>query len=364
MKPTSGNPTNGKRFDFESETEPTRTAAPTPKPCDASEDEDPRLVAAVQEYMAALESGRHVNRQEFVARHPDIAGKLSDCLDGLAFVHSAAARIQGPGGAHGGASDEPEVDPERAQPLGDFKLLREIGRGGMGVVYEAVQLSLGRRVAVKVLPMASAFDPRHLQRFRNEAQAAAQLHHSNIVPVYAVGSERGVHFYAMQLIEGQSLDDVVRELRSGAGHPAVGRPREGNDDTVGADDPTATWRPSAAQRSPRKGAAPRPTDPAGGLLAATTVSAHSLVETLPSLRSQKRAIFYRTVARLALQAAEALEYAHQLGVVHRDIKPANLMLDVRGNLWITDFGLAQFYAESGGLTQTGDILGTLRGRSR
>src|SRR5215813_12867632 len=104
-------------------------------------------------------------------------------------------------------------DSAEGQPIGDFRLVREIGRGGMGVVYEAVQLSLGRRVAVKVLPMAAALDSRHLQRFKNEAQAAAQLHHTNIVPVYAVGCERSVHFYAMQLIEGHSLAAVIRELR-------------------------------------------------------------------------------------------------------------------------------------------------------
>src|SRR5262249_35108235 len=98
-------------------------------------------------------------------------------------------------------------------PLGDFRLVREIGRGGMGVVYEAVQMSLGRRVALKVLPFASALDARQLQRFHNEAHAAAQLHHTNIVPVYSVGGERGVHFYAMQFIEGRSLAALVRELR-------------------------------------------------------------------------------------------------------------------------------------------------------
>ena len=102
-------------------------------------------------------------------------------------------------------------------PLGDFQIVREIGRGGMGIVYEAIQLSLGRRVALKVLPLAATFDAKQLQRFRQEAQAAAQLHHTNIVPVYGVGCERGIHFYAMQLIDGQSLDVVVRQLREEAG---------------------------------------------------------------------------------------------------------------------------------------------------
>jgi hypothetical protein len=107
----------------------------------------------------------------------------------------------------------------QTNPIGDFKIIREIGRGGMGVVYEAVQMSLARRVALKVLPFAATLDSRHLQPFHQEAQAAAQLHHTNIVPVYAVGCERGVHFYAMQLIEGQALDAVIRQVRQGAGRP-------------------------------------------------------------------------------------------------------------------------------------------------
>src|SRR4029077_14426425 len=104
-------------------------------------------------------------------------------------------------------------------PLGDFRIVRELARGGMGVVYEAVQLSLARRVALKVLPFAATLDARHLQRFKTEAQAAALLHHTNIVPVYAVGCERGVHFYAMQLIEGQSLAALIVQLLRQAGLP-------------------------------------------------------------------------------------------------------------------------------------------------
>src|SRR5262249_26704897 len=96
------------------------------------------------------------------------------------------------------------------------RIVREVGRGGMGIVYEAEQLSLGRRVALKVLPFAATMDPRQLQRFQNEARAAAQLHHTNIVPVYAVGCEGGVHYYAMQFIEGQTLADVIQQMASRA----------------------------------------------------------------------------------------------------------------------------------------------------
>src|SRR5207249_9997215 len=122
----------------------------------------------------------------------------------------------------GGDAPTPEDDPgPRPGVLGDYRILREVGRGGMGVVYEAEQLSLRRRVALKVLPFAATLDPRQLARFRNEAQAAAQLHHSNIVPVHAVGCERGVHYYAMQLIEGQSLAVMIQELRRAGDNGAV-----------------------------------------------------------------------------------------------------------------------------------------------
>jgi serine/threonine protein kinase len=211
--------------------------------------------------------------------------------------------------------------------LGDFRLLREIGRGGMGVVYEADQISLNRKVALKVLPFAAAMDPRQLQRFKNEAQAAAQLHHQHLVPVYGVGCDRGVHYYAMQYIEGQTLAATIRGLRSeGEGRYPVG---------TGVA-PTESHVPV-----PR---APEATPPAGVL----------------STEGPTRQLGYvRTVAQLGVQAAEALEHAHQMGIVHRDIKPANLLVDGRDNLWITDFGLARFHSDAG-LTLSGDLLGTLR----
>src|SRR5262249_46838003 len=157
-------------------------------------------------------------------------------------------------------------------------------------------------------------DTRHLQRFRHEAEAAALLHHTNIVPVLCVGCDRGVHYYAMQFIDGRTLAALIQELRQ----PTLGD--------------AETRRPGDAVTGPFP-ASPCPRVPA------------------PE--------FFRTVARLGVQAAEALEYAHQLGVVHRDIKPANLLVDGRGNLWVTDFGLARVQSEAG-LTLTGDLVGTLR----
>ena len=188
---------------------------PDAESLDAAAD-DPRLLRAMQEYLRELESGRQPDRRQWLDRYPDLAEALNQCLDGLEFVHQAAP-LASPLSAHAPRVAENVDNLLSANPLGDFQIVREIGRGGMGIVYEAIQLSLGRHVAMKVLPFAATFDAKHLQRFRQEAQAAAQLHHTNIVPVYAVGCERGIHFYAMQLIEGQSLDVVVQQLRQQAG---------------------------------------------------------------------------------------------------------------------------------------------------
>ena len=327
------------------------------EPCDAIPD-DPRLAQAAQEYLHELESGRRPDRRRWLERYPDLAKALGQCLDGLELVHQASP-LASPLSGNVPRSWSNASDPVSTNPLGDFQILHEIGRGGMGIVYEATQLSLGRRVALKVLPFAATFDAKHLQRFRQEAQAAAQLHHTNIVPVYAVGCERGIHFYAMQLIEGQSLDVLIRQLRQQAG---MGPLEVGSVDTAypgynceashgGSVSATGDWKPASSDDA--VGVSPA----TNGVRTDTTQS--QLLAHFSTYRAGKESESYRTVARCMAQAAEALEYAHQQGVVHRDIKPANLLIDFRGNVWITDFGLAHFH-DAPGLTQTGDILGTIR----
>jgi len=336
--------------------EPTAAYPPADGP-DASD--DPRLLQAVQDYMAELESGRRPQRQEFLRRHPDIAAPLAQCLDGLELIHQtallptavspSAIKAQRPFPGPEGLSTSPggTTAGDTANPLGDFQIVREIGRGGMGIVYEARQLSLGRRVALKVLPFAATLDARHLQRFQNEASAAAKLHHTNIVPVYAVGCERGVHFYAMQMIDGQSLAAVIDHLRV----------QNRRADLIAAD--RASQAPLTQVDESSSDAIPpgRSTSDAHGRPAPETVSPLSLA--MSTQRCSKPRDFHRGAARLLVQAAEALEHAHQYGIVHRDIKPANLLVDAHGRLWITDFGLAMVHTDAN-MTQTGDLVGTLR----
>jgi serine/threonine protein kinase/tetratricopeptide (TPR) repeat protein len=293
-----------------------------------TQDANSQLVQVLDAYLADRAAGKAPGVEELVARHPELAAELRECLASLEMI-KAAVRAEPSG--HG--PDVPAGDGEaRTGILGDYRILREVGRGGMGIVYEAWQISLGRRVALKVLPFAATLDTRHLQRFKNEAQAAAQLHHSHIVPVFAVGVERGVHYYAMQFIEGRTLAAVIDEMRQGPDP-----------------DPMAATRLNPADD-------PHQTAPYLQTPAPTTVTARAHASTE---RSNKTTTFFRTAAQVTMQAAEALEHAHGLGVVHRDVKPANLLVDVRRHVWVTDFGLAQFGRDAN-LTVTGDLLGTLR----
>jgi serine/threonine protein kinase/TolA-binding protein len=228
----------------------------------------------------------------------------------------------------------------------------------MGVVYGAEQISLGRKVALKVLPFAATLDAKHLQRFKNEAHAAAHLHHQNIVPVYAVGCERGVHYYAMQFIEGQTLAALISELRQFSG-------RERHEPGVPAAPATEVGRElRAGNWAPPKpasmGLPPTvPYRPARELTTPPPLDSTAPEGALSTEDSTQTPAFFRTVARLGIQAAQALEHAHGMGVIHRDIKPGNVLVDVRGNLWITDFGLAQVQGDAK-LTMSGDLLGTIR----
>ncbi len=326
----------------------------SPSGSTSSSEQSARVLRILEEYMAALERGVRPDPEGLMARYPDLADVLGAYLRELDQLHVAAINLRDSLPSRTGPTSADPI-PE-TECLGDFRILREIGRGGMGIVYEAEQLSLGRKVALKVLPLAGALDPKQLQRFQVEAHAAACLHHTNIVPIHAVGSERGVPYYAMQLIEGRSLAELIRELRRVDGLEPAGATGNEDDALVRslAGDLSAGHFATPAQDAE----AVQPTaEPPGTPLEPSAPPRKT--PTAPSGSSTRNRPFIHMAARLGIQAAEALEHAHQRGVLHRDIKPANLLLDAQGTLWVTDFGLARLPGEVS-LTATGDLLGTLR----
>jgi WD40 repeat protein/serine/threonine protein kinase len=272
---------------------------------------DERLHQIVEEYARRLRQGERITPEEFAAEYPQFDEPLRALLRAasimMAFGQESAQN----------ASGMTTIPSSISGLLGDFRIDREIGRGGMGVVYQAEQVSLRRRVAVKVLPLLGMLDQQRLRRFKNEAHAAAVLQHPHIVSAFYFGCERGIHFYAMPFIDGLSLLEVVEHARRESGLAG---------DIEHRADPQATTEPLAA------------------------------LETVLSSPGTKRA---RRVAELGVQVARALEHAHREGVIHRDIKPSNLLVDRDGKLWITDFGLARVH-DQGDMTLSGSVIGTLR----
>ena len=251
---------------------------------DKDDDDDrDRIDLLAEEFAARLRRGESPSLSEFAQRETGDADEVRALLASVAMIEQWKRRKVHERDLPGGGRT-----PEH---LGDFRILRELGRGGMGIVYEAEQTSLGRHVAVKVLPRHSLLDPTRWQRFQHEAQTAARLHHTNIVPIFGAGEDDGLHYIVMQLIDGRGIDRALKD-----------------------------WKRE------------------------------------PDLPDGER---WARVARIGVQAAEALEYAHGQGVLHRDIKPANLLLDGHGVVWVTDFGLAKM-VERESLSNSGDIIGTLQ----
>jgi WD40 repeat protein/serine/threonine protein kinase len=325
------------------------------------------------EFVEAFRQGKRPTVEEFARRYPEHADDIRDILPALGLMEKAKSDDATGEPAKAAAPAAPTAVPHLRQ-LGDYQILREVGRGGMGVVYEAQQLSLGRHVAIKVLPSHALLDPKHLRRFEREAKAAARLHHTNIVPVFGVGEQDGLHYYVMQFIPGLGLHEVLAELRR-LRHPrggqaltqgdAPGRATDGTRDVSAADvargllsgefrqaEPAVTMATPTGE--PAAGAAPAP-----GQAADTSATIHLPGQTEVSALSESGRQYWQSVARVGMQVADALTYAASQGVLHRDIKPSNLLLDDTGNVWVTDFGLAKA-DDSDNLTQTGDIVGTLR----
>ncbi len=314
-----------------------------------------------ESFMMRFRAGQRPSLTDLVAAHPELAEEIRELFPALIEIEQAGL---GGGSSTGPAPPQTPFKGARLESLGDYQILREIGRGGMGVVYEAVQRSLGRRVALKLLAPWTHADPKTIARFQREAKAAARLHHTNIVPVFGVGEHDGYRYYAMQFIQGQGLDAVLNEIRRlrGATDPTSAQETT---DPITAAVARSLLSGRFADEGQQTGAVAEGSDgcelddklhsgtvesPAG----AAEPSPYALDWTRQPSRSRAR-----TIARIGSQVAAALAYAHAQGIIHRDIKPSNLLLDVAGNVWVTDFGLAKA-GDAEALTESGDILGTVR----
>jgi WD40 repeat protein/serine/threonine protein kinase len=338
-----------------------------------------------EEFVERYRRGERPPLTEYTQRYPELAEQIRYLFPALVLMEQIAPDSDSPA-ASGRTSLE---GPTGAHPkqVGDYRILREVGRGGMGIVYEAEQVSLGRHVALKVLPQNLVPSATQRQRFEREARSAARLHHTNIVPVFGIGEDSGLYYYVMQFIPGLGLDAVLdelgrlrREKGPGGSAPVAGEPRmprhEGTDSCRRPKDVSAEEvarsllagvfeRPGglAPEGAPAEGAGSpaRSADSGAGPSAAAAVPVSSVA--LPGQsdtgRTSKGPTYWHSVAHVGVQVAGALAYAHQQGVLHRDIKPANLLLDTQGTVWVTDFGLAKVEDQQN-LTRTGDVVGTLR----
>jgi WD40 repeat protein/serine/threonine protein kinase len=368
----------------------------------ASESKSAVVLELAEAFLERYRRGERPSLKEYADRYPHLAAEIHDVFPAIALMENIALRDESLAGPIG-----PELasGAARLEQFGDYRLIREVGRGGMGIVYEAEQLSLGRHVALKVLPSHALLDPRQLQRFQREAKAVARLHHTNIVPVYGVGEHEGLHYYVMQFIQGLPLDEVLAKLRrfrkvkrsTEADETEVSPPRPGGETPdlsaatlaqsllsgafrmgTGAAEPAGAAPPSAALAGPRADGGVAHTEAAPGRAESLEPSRRPTLggpaprapalETWVHLPGQSRGSslsesgrqYWQSVARVGVQVVEALAYASSQGVLHRDIKPSNLLLDLQGTVWVTDFGLAKAATDAENLTHTGDIIGTVR----
>jgi eukaryotic-like serine/threonine-protein kinase len=338
----------------------------------------------VEEFNDRFRRGEQPSIREYCLKYPDLAEDLRDLLPAMAQVEGAKEELD---------SNKPAPTPAVVTQMGGYRILREIGRGGMGVVYEAEDLNLGRRVALKLLTQRMLSDANQRRRFEREARSAAKLHHTNIVPVFGFGEADGSPYYAMQFIQGTGLDTVIEEVarfgQSSTSQTKNATPQKpaaqvanslltgGFQAVVDAtadyenDNQTGTFAGSRQDLPKLDATATGPllknlssstidtssSAVLSGVTSSVTLPKHSGVS--GSNRKSRQLTYYQGIARIGIQVADALEYAHRQGIVHRDVKPSNLLLDAAGTAWVTDFGLAKADGAEN-LTHTGDILGTLR----
>ena len=316
------------------------TRPAVPDPYDASSDQ---LEEVVAEYMELRRRGDRTTPDDYARLYPHLHDELMDLLPTVDAVEDLSRNLHDTTTLHSG-------DIYRHSKLGDYRLVSEIARGGMGVIYEAEQESLGRRVAIKILLGPFVRRENDLKRFRREAAVAAGLHHTNIIPVFGVGEQDQAHYIVMQLIHGVGLDELFLRVRSivlgqwGSDEPPPFTKRERLLRRISTSLLTMDWESTRGEESEGS-----PFEPEEGEWEASEIAEPIVVQWDH---------YFRNVARIGMQAASALAYAHRHHVLHRDIKPGNILVDVEGSTWIADFGLARSI-DSDGITFSGDIVGTL-----
>ncbi|MEZ6044218.1 MAG: protein kinase [Planctomycetaceae bacterium] len=285
----------------------------------SSSSDDVQLAEINEEITSKLQTGEPVHFEEYVGRYPHLLPRLKKLFPTI----EALRRISKNSSDTQEQSGQSPVILKDGFILGDFKIIRLVAHGGMGIVYQAKQISCNRIVALKILPHATALNSLQLQRFQNEALAVARLKHKNIVPVYAVGVEQGIHYYAMQFIDGKTLAEMIHDMREGKPY----------------------WPDYSSQID--------------NLSNETSENRESLPDSSVGSTNVDRLEYVRNVVHLVMVTSRALHYAHEQGVVHRDIKPANILIDSNSMVWIADFGLARSVGQTD-LTHTGDLIGTVR----
>lgn len=308
---------------------------------DRSEDRDP-VEALGEEYLERRRRGEDPQIGEYTDAHPQLADGIREHFPTmLALEQLKSCSLSS-------SAETIRFGIDQLPQLSDFRIVRELGRGGMGVVYEAEEQSLHRRVAVKVFPRKVLGDTHQLRRFHLEAQTAARLHHTNIVPIFGVGNEHDLHFFVMQRIEGVSLEDIIQGTsgKSGPEDPTA------KETKAKLQSPGSTTSIDLKTRSGSSSSSPR-RDWTTSSQTGSRVGETDIVD-----RYQQRTE-WKWVTNIGIQVADALSYAHAQGVLHRDIKPANILLDPYGVAWVTDFGLATIVG-SETFGEQGKIVGTLR----
>lgn len=320
---------------------------------DGSFDEDSKeelLGRLASEFSNRSLRGEKPSIDEYVSQFPQIADLIRDLFPALQALQTEFERRQSR------ASRSAEMI------IGDFTVVREIGRGGMGIVYEAIQRSAYRAVALKILPHAASIDPRRLKRFQNEVRAIATLDHPHIVAIHSVGEEDGIHYYAMQLVRGTSLAKVIQQLRPSAQELTIPASLDRSEKLdylqeaeIAQDEPRDLdhFDESLSQAAPASDEIGRST------FSSNSDDSPCLHDTwhFPAAYGSSR--YFEIVAQMIADIAGALEHAHQHGIVHRDIKPANLLITTEGVIRVTDFGVARIVDEQT-LSMSNELVGTLR----